>query len=78
MHSMSVNTNKLKGRIVELGLNQKDIAASLGITVQAFNAKINKRAPINLDEAFALIKILKIENPMDIFFNHTVADKQRN
>ena len=77
-YSKSLNSNKLKGKIVERGLTQEKIAIKLGISTQAFNAKLNKRAPINLDEIFKLIEILKINNPSDIFFNHTVAEQQQN
>lgn len=55
-----VNTPKIKGRIVELSLNQMEIAKSLGIAQPTLNQKINNIRPFKLDEVGALQKILKI------------------
>ena len=55
-----VNTPKIKGRIVELSLNQTEIAKSLGIAQPTLNQKINNIRPFKLDEVGALQKILKI------------------
>lgn len=78
MYSESMNSNMLKGKIIENGFTQKDVAEKLGISVQAFNAKINKREPISLDEAAKLVEILKVQDIYSIFFNHMVANKQQN
>lgn len=77
-YSKSLNVNKLKGKIVEKGLTQGKIAVKLGISPQSFNAKLNKRAPISLDEMFKLIEILKINDPNEIFFSYPVAQQQQN
>ena len=55
-----VNTPKIKGRIVELSLNQTEIAKSLGIAQPTLNQKINNIRPFKLDEVGELQKILKI------------------
>ena len=56
-----VNTRKIKGRLAELDLTQKDIAEALGIQTPTVSQKINNIRPITLDEAEKLCKILGIE-----------------
>lgn len=55
-----VNTNKLKGRMAELQLTQKDIAIGLGLAQPTVNQKINNIRPMDLNEAEKLSEILKI------------------
>lgn len=67
-----VNTLKLKARIVELGLTQKDVATKLNLATPTINQKINNVRAMSLEEAFALSKILKIntmEFPKYFFYN---------
>ncbi len=56
-----VNTNKIKARIVELGINQQDVAKALGIAQPTLSQKINNIRPIDLNEALVLADFLKIE-----------------
>ena len=56
-----VNALKIKARIVELGLTQKDVAKELKLATPTVNQKINNVRSMNLDEAFKLSKILKID-----------------
>lgn len=65
-----INTNKLKGRIIEAGYTQISLAEAVGMSVNALNAKINGRASFNCDEADALCSLLGIESSdekVDIF-----------
>lgn len=55
-----INTNKIKGRLVEKGFTQKDGADCLGISQPAFNQKINNIRPMDLDEADKLADFLEI------------------
>ena len=55
-----VNSGKLKGRIVELGLTQKDVAKALGIAQPTVNQKLNNIRPMDLDEAEKLSVLLKL------------------
>lgn len=57
-----INTNKLKGRMMELGLTQKDVAVALAIAQPTVNQKINNIRPIDLDEAEKLCTLLKIDD----------------
>ena len=56
-----VNSAKLKGRIVELGLTQAEIARNLKVAQPTINQKINNIRPMDLDEAEALAGLLKID-----------------
>lgn len=55
-----INTNKVKGRMAELRLTQKDIANSLGLAQPTVNQKINNIRPMDLDEAEKLSNLLNI------------------
>ncbi|MBD5642728.1 helix-turn-helix transcriptional regulator [Clostridium botulinum] len=72
-----MDSNKLKGRMVEKRYTQKILAEELGITPQALNAKINKRSQFTLDEVVKLTAILEIEDPIRIFFTTLVPNKQQ-
>jgi hypothetical protein len=65
-----VNTKKIKGRMVELGLTQKQVSEKLGIGLVTFNHKINNtnKKQFNLTEVQELTKVLCIEDPRDYFF----------
>ena len=62
--------NKLKGRMRELGLSQEKVAKEIGITPQAFNAKLNGRSQFTLDEARKIITALSLSDPNLYFFHH--------
>ncbi len=57
-----VNSRKIKGRLVELGLTQKDVAEKIGVAQPTANQKINNIRPMDLQEAEAIADLLKI-NP---------------
>lgn len=66
-----INSNKLKGRLVEKGLTQKDVADILGIAQPTVNQKINNVRPMGLNEAEKLAELLDIkpEEFQIYFFN---------
>lgn len=70
-----INSSKIKGRMVEMGINQKDVAKELNIAPPTVSQKINNIRPMDLDEAEILAKMLKI--PLsdfgEYFFSDTVA-----
>ncbi len=69
-----INTNKIKGRMSELQLTQKDIAEHLGLAQPTVNQKINNIRPMDLDEAEKLSNILKIpkeEFSVYFFYNES-------
>lgn len=59
-----VNSRKIKGRLVELGLTQKDVAKKIGVAQPTLNQKINNIRPMDLREAEAIANLLEI-NPME-------------
>lgn len=62
-----VATEKLRGIIAEQGLSQRQVAKKLGMTEKTFYSKM-KKGVFGTDEVDQMIAILKIENPVDIFF----------
>lgn len=62
-----IDTNKLRGVIVENGKTQCDVAKMLGMTPKTFYTKM-KKGVFGSDEIQIMIDKLNIHNPMDIFF----------
>lgn len=62
-----VDTMKLKGIISERGLSQRRVAKTLGMTEKTFYGKM-KRGVFDSDEIQQMIELLRIENPVEIFF----------
>lgn len=61
-----MNTAKLKGIIAEKGLSQRDVAKAIGVTEKTFYNKM-KKGVFGTDEAIAMVELLRIDNPADIF-----------
>lgn len=59
-----INTSKIKGKMAELQLTQKDVAKFLGLAQPTVNQKINNLRPMTLDEAEKLSSLLKIDESM--------------
>jgi len=55
-----INSKKMKGRMVEMGVTQKDMAKHLGLATSTVSQKINNVRPMDLDEAEKIAEILKI------------------
>ncbi len=70
-----VNSAKIKGRLTELGLTQKEVASKLGLAQPTFNQKLNNTRVFDLDEAERLQSILQIPDSqfLDYFFARSVA-----
>lgn len=67
-----MNSAKLKGKLREQSLTQKDAACSIGLSLSAFNAKINGvRAEFSLGEVQALKQLLGLDagQVAEIFFD---------
>lgn len=62
-----VNTSKLIGLMAEHGYTREKIASELGITTVTLRRKMEAKK-FDSDEMEKLIKILDIENPVEIFF----------
>lgn len=57
-----INSNKLKGRMREMGIVQKDVAEWLNLAAPTVSQKLNGVRPMDLDEAKALADLLKIKD----------------
>ena len=66
-----VDTNKLKSIIVLNDMTQESVARAIGITPKTFYLKMKKRV-FGSDEIEKMMKVLKIDDPMPVFF---VPDK---
>lgn len=59
---MVLNVEKVKKRLAELNLGQKDVAEALGVAQPTACQKLNRIRPLFLDEAEKLAKLLQIED----------------
>ena len=59
---MTPNFSKLKGRIVECGLNQGKLAKALGISHTSFSLKINGKRDFTLTELMTMAKVLNMNS----------------
>ena len=62
-----IATDKIRGIIAERGLSQRKVAEYIGVSEKTFYTKM-KKGTFGIDEASKMIELLKIENPVDIFF----------
>lgn len=67
-----IEVNKLREVIAEKGYSQAEIAYKLGITPKTFYNKMKKGVFLS-NEIEAIIDILELENPYDIFFSGHVS-----
>lgn len=74
-----LNIDKVRGRMAELRLSQKDVADALGITVSTASQKLNRVRPMDLDEAEKLSQLLKLEDSQfgEYFLPNSCAVQQR-
>lgn len=64
-----INSSRIKNRLKELSIRQKDVALELGLRQSSFNLKINNRRPMTLDEAEKIADILKIpDEEFSVYF----------
>lgn len=62
-----IRTDMLRGIIAQNNLSQRQVANSLGMAPKTFYSKM-KKGVFGSDEIDAMIDLLKIKNPADIFF----------
>lgn len=72
-----VDTNRLKGLIVQREKTQEDVARYIGITPKTFYAKM-KKGVFGSDEMDMMIDYLNIKDPTAIFFAQLVTYKDTN
>lgn len=66
-----MNINKLRGKIVEKGLNVETLAALIGIDRSSLYRKLNKSERITVGEANKMKEVLEMSNEeaTNIFFD---------
>lgn len=62
-----IRIDKLRGIMAQQNMSQSDVAKAIGITPKTFYAKM-KKGVFGSDEMEAMIKLLNIKNPTEIFF----------
>ena len=62
-----IQTNLLRGKMVENGYSSAQMAKELGITPRTFYNRM-KKGVFGSDEIYKMISILNIQNPIEIFF----------
>ena len=62
------NTNLLKAKIIEKGLNQMIVSSKMGISYQSLNSKINNKSEFTATEILNLCKLLEITSNKDEYF----------
>lgn len=72
-----INTNKIRGRMAEMRLTQKDIAQKnvWDCALPTVSQKLNGIRPISLDEANSLAELLKLSEHeyYEFFFGNKIA-----
>lgn len=72
-----LNTKKIKARMVEMGLTQKDLAGSdcLNCSETSVSQKLNRIRPLTIEEADALGRKLQLSARQyyEIFFESEIA-----
>ena len=63
-----INIDKLNGKIAENRLTREKLAKAMGISTRGLSLKLKKGVFSNV-EIEKLVKILKIDNPIEIFFD---------
>jgi transcriptional regulator with XRE-family HTH domain len=57
-----MNINKLRGKMAEKKITQKEMAEHLGISTQAFNRKMNGKVRFSNEDAIIICQKLNIED----------------
>lgn len=67
----TMNTDKLKGKLVEKRKNYDECSKALGITITAFSNKMNGHSKFNIEEVNSLANYLELtkKEKIDIFLS---------
>ena len=70
-----VNTNKLKGKLVEHEMTQQDLADLLGMDRSTFYRKMKEGGRFSIQEVNQIVEIIPLtkDEALDIFFAKPVA-----
>ena len=62
-----INANLIRGKIVENGMTQAEVATRIGMSPKTFSLKMNS-GKFGLDEVEKMIRLLNIDKPERYFF----------
>lgn len=62
-----INANLIRGKIVENGMTQAEVAEKIGMSAKTFSLKMSS-GKFGLDEVDKMIRLLNIEQPERYFF----------
>ena len=65
--------NRLKAQMVLNGVTAKQLCEALDIDESTFYRKLKNNGQFTREEIATMIKVLKIENPSEIFFINELA-----
>lgn len=70
-----VNTNKLKGKIVEKGKTQSEVAEAIGISKATYYRKMKEGGNFSIEEVNKMTEVIPLSDSeaISIFFNPKVA-----
>ena len=57
-----IDVKKLKGKMVEMGVTQKDLATKIGMSTNSLNNKINGKRAFNTEEICHICEMLQISD----------------
>lgn len=72
-----MNGNLLKGKIVEKGYTQDQLAKRIGISGNSLSRKILGKREFTLSEVIKICNTLEISDPSAIFFDDSVPKMQQ-
>lgn len=64
-----MKTAKLRGIIVSKGMTQEQVAGKIGMSPKTFYNKM-KKGVFGTDEVMAMVELLGIDDPADIFLSN--------
>lgn len=75
-----VDTNKLKGKIVERGMTQAEVAEKIGISKATYYRKMKEGGNFSIEEVNKMTKIIPLSDSeaINIFFGNDVAIMRQN
>ncbi|WP_320959337.1 helix-turn-helix transcriptional regulator [Hungatella effluvii] len=70
-----MNKHKLEEEMKRQGISKEKLCSELGISRSAFYRKCKGKTQFTLEEIQAIVKVLKLDSPVDIFFADKVSQK---
>ena len=64
----TINVNKIKARMVELGMTQKDVADKMGMAASSLNNKLQLKTEFTASEILKMSEVLRISRKKDEYF----------